>query len=302
MGVMQSNDPAAMSALMCSTSPCRTTMAATVPADQMPPGVDVSQAITCMCDEPAMQTLISNGGNMTTEIVSSFCASDSCSAVMASVLASAPASEKPPNVADADILECTCASENTMTEVLCASARTAQGAQGMHLHCPTSAVGLPSPVIHDLCAREKCAPMVTYMASKMGTADSCASVPGVTASPAPPGGSASASPSPPYRLFQPDDIVQQEVKAPSNPSGSGGSAAPTVLLVLVLLGLAGGGGWYYYKKYKPADVKPSDTGIEDVAPACTPSPDSQVNSMNELNDAARAAAAQENAEASQDRL
>eukprot|EP00966_Prymnesium_polylepis_P038380 890534-Prymnesium_polylepis.1 len=78
MGVMQSNDPAAMSALMCSTSPCRTTMAATVPADQMPPGVDVSQAITCMCDEPAMQTLISNGGNMTTEIVSSFCASDSC--------------------------------------------------------------------------------------------------------------------------------------------------------------------------------------------------------------------------------
>eukprot|EP00966_Prymnesium_polylepis_P184451 4275328-Prymnesium_polylepis.2 len=216
---------------------------------------------------------------------------------MASVLASVPATEKPPNVADADILACTCATENTMTEVLCAGARTAQGAQGMHLHCPTNVAGLPPPVVNDLCAREKCAPMVAFMASKTGTADSCATAPPVTASPPPSSaGSTSASPSLPFVMFKPDGF-----ETPSNPPGSGDTAAPTALLVLVLLGLAGGGVWHYYKKYKPAEVKPSDT-VEDVAPASTPSPDSQVNSMNELNDAARAAAAQENAEGSQDRL
>jgi len=274
-------DKAAMAGMLCQTNSCRSFLASMIPPNQMPGGIDMQQAISCFCSEPTLQSVATSGGNMTLDAMSTLCTSNICRPLFTAGLA-AEEDIVTPGVTIDDVISCACMNENTRLSIMCADPTFSIAVQDA-ARCPSpeSGGGLHG-ALDSLCSSATCAQMVDFMAAKEGTEDTCAQTTGPS---------------------QDTSSVQERPAAAeteqANSGGGGGSGAAFVFAVLLVVGLAGGGGWLYFKTSRKVAAQ---SKASDVAVVVSPAPDTQVNSMNELNDAARAAAAQGATEQSQERL
>ena len=85
--LQQAGDTAGLTALLCTTAPCRTYLESQM-AGSLPAGMSASQLVSCTCEDPAMAALMAQAAAGTESLngVAQLCSSTVCRPVMTSYL------------------------------------------------------------------------------------------------------------------------------------------------------------------------------------------------------------------------
>ena len=251
-------DFAALQPLLCSTDECRDFLIGSMDADSIPAGLDPHDALSCVCDEPAMIPLVMDvmdDGQLNNpgadQNFANLCSSQTCRPMMLSGIESSP--DKPPELSSEDALDCACLSSSTVQQLMCTVDQAAEeGGVGMQQgghpggEFGPGAGGRPSqsqmpgptqrppgcddvPVdgsfspaaLADFCAVDKCVAIVEEVGAEYGQSCVPPSPPFPVLRPSPP---PSPSPSPPPP--SPSPALVSSSPPPSGQSASSASSSP----------------------------------------------------------------------------